>query len=81
MVDILEFIKAMDKVVPGFAHPDNLLYAAEIKFYSNQLVIDNNFETNIKGLYSIGDGGGLTRGLIMASSSGVQMARTLKDII
>lgn len=81
MVDILEFIKAMDKVVPGFAHPDNLLYAAEIKFYSNQLVIDNNFETSIKGLYSIGDGGGLTRGLIMASASGVYMARILKDII
>lgn len=81
MVDILEFIKAMDKVVPGFAHPDNLLYAAEIKFYSNQLIIDNNFETSIKGLYSIGDGGGLTRGLIMASASGVQMARILKDII
>lgn len=81
MVDILEFIKAMDKVVPGFAHPDNLLYAAEIKFYSNQLIIDNNFETSVKGLYSIGDGGGLTRGLIMASASGVQMARILKDII
>lgn len=77
MVDILEFIKAMDKVIPGFAHPDNLLYAAEIKFYSNQLIIDNNFETNIKGLYSIGDGGGLTRGLIMASASGVHMARVL----
>ena len=81
MVDILEFIKAMDKVIPGFANPDNLLYAAEIKFYSNQLIIDNDFETNIKGLYSIGDGGGLTRGLIMASASGVQMARILKDKI
>lgn len=81
MVDILEFIKAMDKVIPGFAHPDNLLYAAEIKFYSNQLIIDNNFETSIKGLYSIGDGGGLTRGLIMASASGVQMARILQDKI
>lgn len=81
MVDILEFIKAMDKVVPGFAHPDNLLYAAEIKFYSNQIDIDNNFETSIEGLYSIGDGGGLTRGLIMASASGVQMARNLKDIL
>ena len=81
MVDILEFIKTMDKVVPGFAHPDNLLYAAEIKFYSNEIVIDNNFETSIEGLYSIGDGGGLTRGLIMASASGVQMARILKDII
>ncbi len=81
MVDILEFIKAMDNVIPGFAHPDNLLYAAEIKFYSNEIVIDNNFETSVKGLYCIGDGGGLTRGLLMASASGVQMARILKDII
>ncbi len=81
MVDILEFIKAMDKVISGFAHPDNLLYAAEIKFYSNQLIIDNNFKTSVEGLYSIGDGGGLTRGLIMASASGVQMARVLaKDV-
>ncbi len=77
MVDILEFIKTMDKVIPGFAHPDNLLYAAEIKFYSNELIIDNNFKTSVEGLYSIGDGGGLTRGLIMASASGVQMARVL----
>ena len=81
MVDILEFIKAMDKVVPGFAHPDNLLYAAEVKFYSNQIIIDKNFETSIEGLYSIGDGGGLTRGLIMASASGVQMARILQNKI
>ena len=81
MTDILEFIKALDKVVPGFAHPDNLLYATEIKFYSNQLIIDNNFKTSIDGLYSIGDGGGLTRGLIMASCSGVQMARTLKNLL
>ncbi len=77
MVDILEFIKTMDKIIPGFAHPDNLLYAAEIKFYSNELIIDNNFKTSVDGLYSIGDGGGLTRGLIMASASGVQMARVL----
>lgn len=81
MVDILEFIKAMDKVIPGFANPDNLLYAAEIKFYSNEIAIDKNFETSINGLYSIGDGGGLTRGLIMASASGVQMARILKNIL
>jgi len=81
MVDILEFIKAMDKVIPGFGNPDNLLYAAEIKFYSNEIAIDENFETSIKGLYSIGDGGGLTRGLIMSSASGVQMARILKNIL
>ncbi len=77
MTDILQFIREMDKVVEGFANPENLLYAPEIKFYSNQVVIDNNFETSIKGLYSIGDGGGMTRGLMMASASGVQMARIL----
>lgn len=77
MTDILQFIRQMDKIIEGFANPGNLLYAPEIKFYSNQLIIDNNFETSIKGLYSIGDGGGMTRGLMMASCSGVQMARIL----
>ena len=77
MTDILEFIRAMDKVIEGFANPENLLYAPEIKFYSNKVTIDQNFETSVKGLYSIGDGGGMTRGLMMASASGVQMARNL----
>ena len=79
MTDILEFINQMDKVVEGFADPDNLLYAPEIKFYSNRVVIDNNFETSIKGLYSVGDGGGMTRGLMMASCAGVQMGRILAN--
>ena len=78
MTDILEFIRAMDKVVEGFANPENLLYAPEIKFYSNKVTIDKNFETSVKGLYSIGDGGGMTRGLMMASASGVQMARNMQ---
>lgn len=78
MTDILQFIKEMDKIVEGFADPANLLYAPEIKFYSNKVVIDNNFESSIKGLYSIGDGGGMTRGLMMASCAGVQMARILQ---
>lgn len=77
MVSILEFIRAVDKVIEGFGNPDNLLYAPEIKFYSNKVIIDKNFETSVKGLYSIGDGGGMTRGLMMASCSGVQMARNL----
>lgn len=64
MTDILQFIRSMDKVIEGFANPENLLYAPEIKFYSNKVTIDKNFETNIKGLYSIGGGGGLTRGLL-----------------
>ena len=77
MTDILQFIKQMDKVVEGFANPENLLYGPEIKFYSNKLKINNEFETSISGLYSIGDGGGLTRGLMMASCSGVHLARIL----
>ncbi len=77
MTDILQFIKQMDKVVEGFANPENLLYGPEIKFYSNKLKINNEFETSISGLYSIGDGGGLTRGLMMASCSGVYLARIL----
>lgn len=78
MTDILKFIREMDKVVEGFANPDNLLYGPEIKFYSNQVLVNDKFESNIQGLYSIGDGGGMTRGLMMASASGVKMARNLK---
>ena len=77
MSDILNFISSLDKVIEGFAHPDNLLYGPEIKFYSNKVLIDNKFETSVKGLYSIGDGGGLTRGLMMASASGIQAARNI----
>ena len=79
MTDILQFIREMDKVVEGFADPSNLLYGPEIKFYSNKVDIDKNFETSVSGLYSIGDGGGLTRGLMMASCSGVHLARVLAE--
>ena len=79
MTDILQFINAMDKVVEGFADPHNLLYEPEIKFYSNKVLIDSNFETSIKDLYCIGDGGGMTRGLMMASAAGVQMASNLLE--
>ena len=77
MTDILRFIRSLDKVIEGFANPDNLLYGPEIKFYSNRVNIDNHFETNIKNLYCIGDGGGMTRGLMMASCSGIELARIL----
>lgn len=79
VTDILNFIKAVDKVVPGFASPDNLLYGPEIKFYSNEVELNNRFETSVKGLYSIGDGGGLTTGLMMASASGVKLARIISE--
>ena len=79
MTDILNFINDIDKVVEGFANPDNLLYGPEIKFYSNEVKLNKDFETSVKGLYSIGDGGGLTTGLMMASASGVKLARILSQ--
>lgn len=77
VMDILGFIDMMEKVVPGFAAPDNLLYGPELKFYSNKVKLSTNFETNINGLYAIGDGCGLTRGLMMASAAGVVLARNI----
>lgn len=75
MINILNFIKAMNTVVPGFASSETLLYGPEIKFYSNKIAIDNNFQTNIRGLYCLGDSSGWTRGLMMASVMGVLMGR------
>ena len=81
MTDIINFINQMDKVVEGFAHPDNLLYGPEIKFYSNEVEISDEFESSVKGLYAIGDGCGMTRGLMMASCSGVALARILENML
>jgi len=67
----------MDKVVPGFASSETLLYGPEIKFYSNTVHIDENFETSVKGLYALGDSSGWTRGLMMASTMGMIMGRHL----
>ena len=77
VMDILGFIDMMEQVVPGFAHPDNLIYGPELKFYSNKVKLSQNFETNINGLYAIGDGCGLTRGLMMASAAGVVLAQKI----
>ena len=76
--NIKTFIEKVDKVVPGFKSDDNLMYGPEIKFYGNELVLNKNLETSVEGLYSIGTGGGLTIGLMMASASGVLMARILE---
>ncbi len=77
MMNILNFIRAMNTVVPGFASRETLLYGPEIKFYSNKINIDQNFETNIKGLYCLGDSSGWTRGLMMASVMGVLMGQRM----
>ena len=77
MVNIIEFIKMLDEVVPGFASNETLLYSPELKFYSNRVKMDENLDTNVKGLHCLGDSSGWTRGLMMASVMGVLMGRKL----
>ncbi len=77
MMNIINFIKAVDEVVPGFASGETLLYSPELKFYSNRVKMDKDFNTNVKGLYCLGDSSGWTRGLMMASVMGVLMGRKL----
>lgn len=77
MINIINFIQAVDAVVPGFAATETLLYSPELKFYSNRVKMDENFNTNIEGLYSLGDSSGWTRGLMMSSVMGVLMGRRL----
>lgn len=77
MTNIINFIQAMDHVVPGFASPETLLYSPELKFYSNRVKMDTDFNTNIEGLHCLGDSSGWTRGLMMASVHGVLMGRKL----
>ena len=79
MVNIINFIQAMDHVVPGFASTETLLYSPELKFYSNRIKMDEKFNTNVKGLHCLGDSSGWTRGLMMASVMGVLMGRQLAE--
>ena len=81
MVDIIEMLYALDKVTPGIASDETLLYGVEVKFYSNSVVIDKNFETSVKGLYSIGDGASVTRGLQQASANGLSVADSIMERI
>ncbi|MCI9003700.1 MAG: FAD-dependent oxidoreductase [Lachnospiraceae bacterium] len=77
MVDIEEMIFALDKVTPGIASDETLLYGVEVKFYSNKVVVNGDFETNIPGLRAIGDGASATRGLQQASANGLSVARSI----
>ena len=79
MTNIINFIQAMDKVVPGFASVETLLYSPELKFYSNRVKMDEKFNTNIKGLHCLGDSSGWTRGLMMASVMGVLMGKYIEE--
>lgn len=79
--NIIEMIYALDKIAPGTANYDTLLYGVEVKFYSSRLELTNELETKLPNMFAIGDGAGVTRGLSQASASGVHVARTISDRI
>ncbi len=76
---IIEMIYALDKIAPGMANDDTLLYGVEVKFYNMEVELDENLETKHKGLYVIGDGSGVTHSLSHASASGVYVARKIAE--
>jgi len=77
LTDIREMLQAMDEIAPGIYSKHTLLYGTEVKFYSSKLVLNEHLETKIPNLFTIGDGAGVTRGLIQASASGVIVAREI----
>ena len=74
---IIEMIYALDKIAPGTANDDTLLYGVEVKFYNMEVELNENLESCHKGLYIIGDGSGVTHSLSHASASGVYVARQI----
>jgi hypothetical protein len=72
-------LRALDKVAPGVYSRHTLLYGVEVKFYSNRIELSPELETGVRNLFAIGDGAGITRGLIQASSSGILAARTIAE--
>ncbi|WP_277507838.1 MULTISPECIES: NAD(P)/FAD-dependent oxidoreductase [unclassified Breznakia] len=79
MDDIIEMLYALDKIAPGTASDDTLLYGVEVKFYNLQVDVDNNLETKHPGLYVIGDCSGVTHSLSHASASGIYVARQIAN--
>lgn len=77
LTSIVESLRAFDHLAPGLYSKNTLLYGVEVKFYSSKLEVANNFETSIRNLYAIGDGAGITRGLMQASVTGVVVARDI----
>jgi uncharacterized FAD-dependent dehydrogenase len=79
LAGIIDMLKAMDKLIPGVASDDTLLYGVEVKFYSARLQLGPGLETEVRNMFATGDGAGVSRGLIQASASGVIAAREIMD--
>jgi len=76
--DLIDMLDAMDALLPGVGGRDTLLYGVEVKFYSSRLALDSDLQTPVRGLYAVGDGAGVTRGLVQASASGLVAARAAR---
>ena len=76
---IIEMIYALDKIAPGTANDDTLLYGVEVKFYNMEVEVNENLQSRYEGLYIIGDGSGITHSLSHASASGVHVARNIAE--
>lgn len=74
---IIEMLEALEKMIPGVASRNTLLYGVEVKFYSARVLLNKNLETPVKNLFAIGDGAGITRGLVQSSASGIIAAREI----
>ncbi|MDZ4179218.1 MAG: FAD-binding protein [Coriobacteriia bacterium] len=81
LTDILEFLDALDALAPGVAAPSTLLYGVEVKFYSSRLALDNGLMTAVPGLFAVGDGAGVTRGLVQSSASGLVAAAAARKLL
>lgn len=79
LTSVVEGLKAFDKIAPGLYSKNTLLYGVEVKFYSSKLKVKNNLETSVDCLYAIGDGAGITRGLMQASVTGIIAARDIAN--
>lgn len=77
---IIEMIYALDKIAPGTANDDTLLYGVEVKFYNMEVAVDETLQSRYQGLYVIGDGSGITHSLSHASASGVHVARHIAEV-
>lgn len=79
LTSIVEALKAFDRLAPGLYSKNTLLYGVEVKFYSSKINVNQNFETAVKNFYAIGDGAGITRGLMQASVTGIVVARAITN--
>jgi uncharacterized protein len=79
LLSIIEMLQALEKIAPGVYSRHTLLYGVEVKFYSNRIDVSPEMETEIRNLFAIGDGAGITRGLLQASASGILAARAIAE--